>query len=173
MNQQKIADLMQARMEAAAWCELESRRAPFFTPPSLRTPALRPELPRLLTKADLDAALGILGQRRRGLLGNHPLEPMCRGRLLICEMLESVSSGESEAATSGFFDIDDRPPWDTWLSRLEQDSDTAVTLISWVPERFELIEKASRSTRTCASIGSPTRLSISSAGRNIARLLKH
>ena len=63
---------------------------------------------------------------------------MFPGRLLVCEINESISSGESEAETSGFLDINDRPPWDTWVCRLERDGDQ-VTLVSWVPQGFEAV----------------------------------
>jgi hypothetical protein len=60
-----------------------------------------------------------------------------QGRLLVCEVNESISSGESEAATQGFFDINDRPAWDTWVAsvpRLPESSE--ATLISWVPSEL-------------------------------------
>ena len=54
-------------------------------------------------------------------------------------MNESITSGESEFETSGFFDVRDCPPWDTWVWRLESSSPDDVTLISWVPEHLEAI----------------------------------
>lgn len=119
-------------MEAAVWCEHEGKRASF------RTPALRPDLLEWPTQAQLDAALSVLRTRRRELLGDRRLDRMSPGRLLVCEINESVSSGESEAETLGFFDIDDRPAWDTWVWRLKRDGDQ-VTLLSWVPQEFEAV----------------------------------
>ena len=72
-------------------------------------------------------------------MADRRLEPMSRGRLLLCEITESISSGESEPETLGFFDINDRPPWDTSVWRLERDDDDHVTLLSWVPQEFEAI----------------------------------
>ena len=37
---------------------------------------------------------------------------------MVYEIENSISSGVSEVASEGFFDTDDRPPWDTWLWNL-------------------------------------------------------
>ena len=36
-------------------------------------------------------------------------------RLLIYECEETVEDGASEAASMGFYDVHDAPPWDTWV----------------------------------------------------------
>jgi hypothetical protein len=63
--------------------------------------------------------------------------------LLACEINESICSGESEHASHGFFDVDDRPAWDTWVLSIPrpEGSDNA-TLISFVPDR--LVDAVSR-----------------------------
>jgi hypothetical protein len=58
------------------------------------------------------------------------------------EVNESISSVESEAATRGFFDIDDRPPWDTWIATIPSAQEDRATLITWVP--MGLIELVGR-----------------------------
>ena len=52
------------------------------------------------------------------------------GRLLLCEPLENVADGASEAGSYGFFDVNDIPPWDIWVEF------SGNTLVSWVPEEF-------------------------------------
>jgi hypothetical protein len=75
---------------------------------------------------------------RRALLSGRSLDA-APGRLLVCEVNESIWSGESEAVTQGFFDVTDRPGWDTWVASVPRPSDSShVTLISWVP--LELVD---------------------------------
>jgi hypothetical protein len=50
-----------------------------------------------------------------------------KGKLLLYEPLETVSDGAAEAASRGFFDVEDAPPWDTWFLY----SNGAI--YSWVP----------------------------------------
>jgi hypothetical protein len=131
MTNEEIASFLQARSEAARWCDLEGHRSAY------RTPALQPDVPRWPTQAQFDRILETLRQRRLELLGRRAIGPEPAGRLVACEVNESVSSGESEFATAGFFDIDDRPPWDTWFWRFESEKPEHVTLVSWVPQARE------------------------------------
>ena len=96
------------------WCHLQNQRS------SLRTPSLRPVLSEWPTQTEFGAALNMLRKRRREMLGDKSIESTLKGRLLLCQINESLSSGESEFATAGFFDINDRPPWDTWVWRLKR-----------------------------------------------------
>jgi hypothetical protein len=57
------------------------------------------------------------------------------GQVLVCQFNESIVSGESEIASGGFFDVSDRPPWDTWVWSVGE------TLLSWVP--LELVQQVS------------------------------
>jgi hypothetical protein len=63
------------------------------------------------------------------------------GRLLFCNLDESVIDGASEAESGGFFDVDDVPPWDTWVA-LHTDQRRTDVLVCWVPR--ELQELAER-----------------------------
>jgi hypothetical protein len=53
-----------------------------------------------------------------------------RGLLLLYEPQETVSDGAAEASSNGFFDVEDAPPWDTWLACSEG------AIVSWVPEHL-------------------------------------
>ncbi len=55
-------------------------------------------------------------------------EAQVLGRLLLYEPTETVSDGAAQAASRGFFDAEDAPPWDTWFWLKES------TIFCWVPE---------------------------------------
>ena len=131
-----IAAFLAARLDTAAWCELEGKLSAF------RTETLRPVLEDWPTASAFEAALDMVRRRRRELLRGRTSNGLPEGRLLICQVNESISSGESEHETSGFFDVHDRPPWDTWVWQLPSSSIDVVTLVSWVP--IELEAKVSR-----------------------------
>lgn len=52
---------------------------------------------------------------------------LCRGRLLLYAPQENLADGAAEYGSFGFFDVDNVPPWDTWISMFEK------YLTSWVP----------------------------------------
>jgi hypothetical protein len=43
------------------------------------------------------------------------VNPFTQSKLLLYAPLETVSDGAAEAASTGFYDIEDAPPWDTWF----------------------------------------------------------
>ena len=53
-----------------------------------------------------------------------------RGRLLIYQPWENVADGASQVASLGFFDLNDAPPWDTWIHYADG------RLACWVPEQL-------------------------------------
>ena len=121
------------QLEAASWCDREGREG------SLRTTELDPALGDWPTPAEFEALLQALRLRRRTLLGSFERKSSPPGRLLVCHLHESISSGESEAETSGFFDVNDRPPWDTWIWQFRGFEEGTVTLVSWVPSDLETV----------------------------------
>ena len=148
------------------WCELEGQRVGF------RTQALRPILDEWPAFGEFDRALSTLRQRRREFLGARVTEHLPLGRLLLCQVHESLSSGESELETSGFFDIDDRPPWDAWVWQFESTEPGCVTLVSWVPHEWEsLVGRGIEVNATAASTGSRTSPSERNPCGRFARLL--
>ena len=46
-------------------------------------------------------------------------DALSRSKLLIYEYLETVEDGAAEAASKGFYDVHDAPPWDTWVSHAD------------------------------------------------------
>lgn len=87
--------------------------------------------------------------RRRKLLTQQKFSAQPAGRLLIYDPSSSDSSGGSMNCSNGFFDVDDCPPWDTWICAVRSDTHYALQrddwmplLICWIPEVFyPLIEK--------------------------------
>jgi hypothetical protein len=73
---------------------------------------------------------------------------MSYGRLLLFDPDGTLSDGAASEASNGFFDVDNVPPWDTWVWYAE-DRDIskggwtmfASYLVAWVPPHaLELVE---------------------------------
>ena len=131
MNATDVREFLKIQLETTLWCDREGRRASF------RTPELDPSLGEWPTPTEFETALETVRVSRRALLGSLGRTGRPLGRLLVCHVNESISSGESEAETSGFFDVNDRPPWDTWIWQFRGREEQAVTLVSWVPRDLE------------------------------------
>jgi hypothetical protein len=52
------------------------------------------------------------------------------GRLLLFAPQDNLSDGAAEYASMGFFDLDNVPPWDTWIAMFGK------YLVSWVPPQL-------------------------------------
>jgi hypothetical protein len=84
---------------------------------------------------------------RARLLREHRVYPaaaavdLAGGRLAVYFPADSLSEGHSKRVSAGFYDVDDAPPWDTWLW-LVPDVRYPLWhyLVSWVPP--ELMELA-------------------------------
>ena len=107
-----------------------------FGRPLLRSPELRPQ-------KDLDGAedekqrAGIVEQvietrasclRSSGVLIAEAEEvELAGGRLLLYFPLENLADGAAEVASAGVLDLNNTPPWDTWVGFSQE------TLVSWIP----------------------------------------
>ncbi len=152
--------LLRERLEQvrAHW----SRRPPDLRPVArLRSPVLEPDLEEEATLAGLEAALQRLTRRRAewlaGQFGPDLRDPphgegapegrAVEGRLLVCEINMSLGRGEAEVHSGGYFDVDDRPPWDHWLvcfgrTRPSQPDEPVECLLVWVPHELEPLARA-------------------------------
>jgi hypothetical protein len=121
-----------------------------------RTPDLEPDVEDEPSLAGFEAALHELAGRRRALLpgsaaaGQGPDAAVSAGaRLVVVEVDTSVADGLAEAASRGFFDLDDRPPWDLWLvafgvTRPSQPEAPGIGLVALVPEDCIAVAEAGR-----------------------------
>jgi hypothetical protein len=141
--------------ETRRWCGARSSTGSVAA--RLRTAELAPDLEDELALPALEEALEVLAVRRRSALAATPEGEWGEiegGRLLVCELDMSLGSGEAEAASEGFFDVDDRPPWDLWLvcfgkTRPAQPEEPIACLIAWVPD--SLCARAEAGVRSSSS----------------------
>ena len=86
-----------------------------------------------------DAVAEVVAKRSR-LLGEvspeYESSAQTQGRLLLFVPSETLMDGAAKYSSNGFFDVNNVPPWDTWVSFSDR------TLVSWVPP--VLMETAQR-----------------------------
>jgi hypothetical protein len=119
------------------WCASRADRANPAT--ALRTPELRP---RLLEENRSSAVNTVVCARQ--LFGGVDIRKatiptaLGGGRLLVYFPNDDLACGAAEHETAGFFDVNNVPPWDTWVDFLEDqqpniDSFDTEYLVAWVP----------------------------------------
>jgi len=140
MDQQALEEIKQRLAQTIVWC---GPRADIWNPAtSLRTPQLSP---RLLEASRFSAMDHVANARES--YGwpetRNPTVPrdLGGGRLLIYFPEVDLSCGAAEQETEGFFDVHNVPPWDTWVTYLQEhgrnsDSFDSEYLIAWVPPSF-------------------------------------
>jgi hypothetical protein len=122
------------------WC---APRADKLNPAtSLRTAALRPRMleeNRSSTVNTVACARELYGgvDIRRATIPRD----LGGGRLLIYFPNNDLACGAAEHETAGFFDINNVPPWDTWVAYFQDqehniDSFDTEYLIAWIPPEF-------------------------------------
>jgi hypothetical protein len=139
----EIDEIVRRVAEAVAWCEL--RANPGDPRDSLRSARLKPPP----TESEYDSlggtyeAVDYVCERRRTALGSAPTEAsidLRGGWLLALEVDCQLAEGACEAASQGFFDGNDTPPWDTWIALVKDDTLPKGSgdryLLSWVPPTF-------------------------------------
>jgi hypothetical protein len=117
--------------ETIAWCLPKVDIASPAT--CLRSPGSRP---RLFTTGHLNTTAEALRHR-------YPApEPVATGdfhggRLVVYWPDLDLCDGAAEAESRGFFDVNNTPPWDTWVAFVHypDDSDSSY-LLAWVPSEF-------------------------------------
>lgn len=142
--------------ETIAWC---GERLSLADPSaSLRSIELRPRASKVFESRE--SAIQHVARERSWLLHDRRPFPAFTngavGKLLVYEPDMNLADGAAQVASAGFFDVDNIPPWDTWLGHLrraaathrpagEQAGDTeelwcpaerSFLLISWVPTQF-------------------------------------
>jgi hypothetical protein len=125
----------------------------------LRSPSSRP---RLFTTGHLNTTAEALRSR-------YPETPAAigslhDGRLVVCWPDLDLSDGAAEAASGGYFDVNNTPPWDTWVAFVHYPDDSEQSyLVAWVPAGFvRLADAGIRVIPRNASSGSRILMSTSS-----------
>ena len=107
-------DIEATFLEVASWCDA---RAPISDLRfGLRSAELEPHVTERPESNELDVAVHYVANRRHQLLVSRTVDDYTSGQVLVCQYNMSITSGESEEVTRGFFDVADRPPWETWWS---------------------------------------------------------
>jgi hypothetical protein len=78
-----------------------------------------------------------VARRRHAALGRPQVLPagdLAAGRLLIYEPDFNLAHGLEELETMGFVDLENTPPWDTWVAYVYEQKQNY--LLSWVPRDF-------------------------------------
>ncbi|AKF10722.1 hypothetical protein [Sandaracinus amylolyticus] len=138
----KRSTFAQRLAETIAWC---APRAGIGDPRrSLRDPQLQPQL---LARDRAQTVAWLVSRRDRRVRGE-PIPPSTRpasGRLLVYFPDANLSCGAAELETDGFFDADNVPPWDTWISvhdRAHGCPSYGSMLVCWVPPALvELVDR--------------------------------
>jgi hypothetical protein len=124
--------------ETQAWC---AAKADLARPKEcLRDERLKPVL---LANSRIEAVDDVRRSRRlyrsRLIAGDQALETViAAGRLIAYSPDFNLACGMSEAETKGYFDVNNLPPWDTWVALLDAPNAKhfEVSLIAWVPPVF-------------------------------------
>lgn len=122
--------------ETQAWC---AAKADLARPKDcFRDERLRPEL---LSPSRRHAVDDVRRSRRLYSDGqvSADLETVIAGGRLIAYSPDSnLACGMSEVETKGYFDVNNTPPWDTWVALLDAPNSKhwESTLIAWVPLAF-------------------------------------
>ena len=96
--------------------------------------------------------LGEIEERRQKILdaanrSDETIPDLYSGRLLLFVPNDSLSDGAATLASSGFFDRDNLPPWDTWAFTASIESnevprwawskaETKAVFVAWAPPEF-------------------------------------
>jgi hypothetical protein len=68
--------------------------------------------------------------RQSGKGSNSQSPDLCDGRLLLYAPEENLADGAAEYVSFGFFDVDNVPPWDAWVTMFGK------YLVTWVPPQL-------------------------------------
>ena len=94
--------------------------------------------PRVLER-DYFAAVFMAAAPRRHVASSAPRpHSVGRGRLLVYFPDDELADGAAEVQSNGFFDVNNPPPWDTWVAMVEDAGRVEHNpyLVSWVPPEF-------------------------------------
>ncbi len=120
--------------ETADWCLRELAEAKPLNK-QLRSNNLKPDLPTYANSQQWFSVVEHLAERRTLALKSENGYPKdiqypTGGRLLIYFPHENLCDGVAQYSSKGLFDVDNVPPWDTWVCFFDQ------KLVSWIPDQL-------------------------------------
>jgi hypothetical protein len=147
------SEVQQRCQEAAAWCAASEPTGKWSI--ELRTPVLTPGDLMLRSNRRSQEEINLertrivneLARKRRGLVSSLPDNVFgeAGGRILEFELDACFFDGVAGAETDGFFDSEDLPPWDTWISFGFNRTRSRWVLLSWIPTNcISIVERAIR-----------------------------
>lgn len=154
-----MSGLAAVASEARMWCSravalgrsVQALRTPELCPSdiSLRGALVVGKTEKELNDIRAMAVENLCLQRRRLLaLRGSTVSPTLErpsGRFLSLNLDSVFFDGASAAASAGFFDKEDLPPWDTWIAYGLAQPGAPFTLLSWVPGDYaQLAEQGMR-----------------------------
>jgi len=92
--------------------------------------------PRLFTTGHLDTVREALRHRYPSPKPTVAAGDLRGGRLLIYFPDQELADGAAEVESRGFLDVNNAPPWDTWVAFIHHDRSEQSHLIAWVPPEF-------------------------------------
>ena len=113
-----------------------------FADPANPRESLRPieAKPRVLERSYDSAVRSVLAARMQLLRRAKPEaqvptdQERSSGRLLVYFPEENLACGTAECLSKGYFDVDNTPPWATWITLIPDTEDAENPgLIAWVP----------------------------------------
>jgi hypothetical protein len=124
-----VEQFVQRLAETIDWCAPRAASADAKT--GLRTPELSPWP---LAGGRREVVESVAHARHNALRWPRPHDAtgLAGGRLLGYAPDDNLANGAAEASTAGFFDVNNIPPWDTWVGYVHE-SERCNYLVAWVP----------------------------------------
>jgi hypothetical protein len=135
-DESDLQPLLGRLAEAIDWCASGAALTSALTYPdsSLRTPELAPQ-PLAGSRHEVVDSVCRARHIALGWPRPRPITDLAGGRLLAYEPDVNLADGAAMVATGGYLDVDNVPPWDTWVDYVDE-VDGASYLVSWVPPSF-------------------------------------
>lgn len=132
---QSLEPLWERLRDTIAWCQANVDVASPMH--SLRSDVIRP---RTLEDGYYSTVGAVASHRRRACwkaVEGIPARSLEGGRLLVHFPDLDLACGAAQAASRGFFDVHNVPPWGTWVAMIQETEERrGPYLLSWVPPQF-------------------------------------
>ena len=138
--------LQQRLQETKSWC---ASRVQIRADHDLRSSELKPEVIKKSNESEYsfllfgtaeqnEETINRLIEKRVALLASQSYsQEINKGQVLLFDPGQSLFDGAAEAATNGFFDDNNVPPWDTWICYVrDEEARYGNYLLSWVPSHL-------------------------------------